>query len=248
MFVHEVQQGFFLCTEAILGGKTKLASLGTRKMRNYEKSRLSVSLENEAKVDDAIASIPVFGDIRAVPRIDTDVYDREGKKTVVTSCIPFDTPFFWNINMEQLLKDAITSSIFHHEPICINLAEGCDPNAEEIYFLTNKTECGAAVVLYPGVLKEVSKRFGGSDMLMVPASRTEFLVMKSTDDPAKIDWMLNTVKEINENPDFKMAEENRFLSNQLFLYRVSDDTICQYTGLGTDSENKPKEFCCSQLF
>lgn len=89
-----------------------------------------------------------------------------------------------------------------------------------VYVLSNRRHInGAASILYPRLLKEISGRTGGS-FYIIPSSVHEVLVLPSdnTDDAAEIRAM---IREVNDT----QVKEEEILSYSLYYYDTQTDTV-----------------------
>lgn len=100
----------------------------------------------------------------------------------------------------------------------------------QVYVLSNACKTwGASAILYPEVLKELSKKLGG-DLLILPSSVHEVIITR-WDNGADYDKMAEMVKEINQ---IEVLPEE-ILSDSVYLYRSEDDSLCRVAGNGKES-------------
>ena len=99
-----------------------------------------------------------------------------------------------------------------------------------MYILSNQYGIwGASVILYPGVLKEAAKKLGG-DLLVLPSSIHETIIVRQ-EDRLEYDKMAEMVKEINH----KEVLPEEVLSDSVYLYHESEDSLCRVAGNGKKS-------------
>ena len=91
---------------------------------------------------------------------------------------------------------------------------------ECLYVVTNHRRInGAAVLLYPEMLKQLGERYGG-DYYVIPSSIHEVLLLKATGDE-QAERLNGMVREVNET---HVAPEER-LSDHVYYYSVSEEEL-----------------------
>ncbi len=138
---------------------------------------------------------------------------------------------FWGVSEEDLYEAAMdnTPRLFPAEIVPINkmMGEimekmGVDgssfedewmPNDPGLYVATNtKRIKGAAIILYPGLLREVYESFGDS-FYIIPASVNEVIFMKNTQMMDK-----DAIECIIRNVNDTCIDDEEFLSNNVYFY------------------------------
>lgn len=135
----------------------------------------------------------------------------------------------WGITQDKLSEDAYHNAPLINEYDIISLEDIlCDmPNAIEIdnasslmFILSNK-KCinGAACMLYPGVLKNFSRKIG-RNMYIIPSSVHEVLLIPETAD-MNAETIRNMIQEVN---DTQVAEMD-ILSYSVYYYDMNTDKV-----------------------
>ncbi|RHR25769.1 hypothetical protein DWX43_16690 [Clostridium sp. AF19-22AC] len=136
----------------------------------------------------------------------------------------------WKIPKAELFKIALdntqNSDEVKFQSMNEVMSEIMTGNAEEdfdspMYVLTNKdTQYGATVVLYPDVLKQVSRQIG-SDYYILPSSVHELLILRKKDCDITEKELRSMVREINQS----IVEPEEILGNEVFEYRADMDRV-----------------------
>lgn len=94
---------------------------------------------------------------------------------------------------------------------------------KKLYVLSNRRKiCGAAVVLYPEILKQIGEQFLG-DYYMIPSSIHEVLLLKATEDEEEA-RLNEIVREVNANH----VEPEEVLSNHVYYYARKDECLREH--------------------
>ncbi len=97
--------------------------------------------------------------------------------------------------------------------------------SERLYVLSNRRRInGAAVVLYPELLRRLGETFGGN-YYVIPSSVHEVLLLKDTEDE-DVHRLNDLVRQVNEQQ--VLSEE--VLSNHVYYYSVEDGMLQSRTG------------------
>ena len=97
--------------------------------------------------------------------------------------------------------------------------------SERLYVLSNRRRInGAAVVLYPELLRRLGEAFGGN-YYVIPSSVHEVLLLKDTEDE-DVHRLNDMVRQVNEQQ--VLSEE--VLSNHVYYYSVEDGMLQSRTG------------------
>ena len=97
--------------------------------------------------------------------------------------------------------------------------------SERLYVLSNRRRInGAAVVLYPELLRRLGETFGGH-YYVIPSSVPEVLLLKDTEDE-DVHRLNDMVRQVNEQQ--VLSEE--VLSNHVYYYSVEDGMLQSRTG------------------
>lgn len=147
----------------------------------------------------------------------------------------------WGVSFEDLLEKAM-KNMYVKFPIKIeslssvveNMAEevGIDLESEEendlsdtdnVYVMTNHTKIdGATSILYDGVLEEFALKFGTKEVIIVPSSCHEVLLIPKDGnelvDEKRFREMLRTINEFGVAP-------TEVLSNNIYIYDCETDEI-----------------------
>lgn len=90
-----------------------------------------------------------------------------------------------------------------------------------MYMVTNTSGLnGAAVVFYPGVLKELSDKVGG-DLVVLPSSRHEMIVIPYEENETDLDGPREMVEECNK----ETVTPLEFLSDHVYLYKRDEGAL-----------------------
>ncbi len=91
---------------------------------------------------------------------------------------------------------------------------------EPLYLLSNETKLdGAAVILYPGILKQCAEKIGGN-LVVFPSSTHEVLLLHEYDG-MDFQGLSSMVRDINETE----VLETEILSNHVYYYHCEEDRI-----------------------
>lgn len=135
----------------------------------------------------------------------------------------------YNVSLEQLHADALENSNKLFQPRLSYMRNHLDKNGftgiselplngqPELLILTNDVQInGAAVLFYPGVMKELSERING-DYYILPSSIHEVLLIQ---DSEKVDYhkLEQTVKDVNRN----MVDPKEKLSDCVYHYDAKE--------------------------
>ena len=146
-----------------------------------------------------------------------------------TICITNDIMKQWGVDLETLLSDAITNTekILPFELIDMNsfFEDHCcnyeyDASSLCMYILTNKEKRhGAVSILYPGLLEKIARDMD-SDLLLIPSSIHEFLILPfhSIDAIEEYNSFINEVNS-TEVPD------DEILSDHVYQFSREKNTI-----------------------
>lgn len=125
-----------------------------------------------------------------------------------------------------VFDEQVVSKLFDDEKSQADTRKSHSP----MYVLSNQSGIwGASVILYPGVLRESAKKLGG-DLLVLPSSIHETIIVRQ-EDRLEYDKMTEMVKEINQ----KEVLPEEVLSDSVYLYCESKDSICRVVGNGKKS-------------
>jgi len=96
----------------------------------------------------------------------------------------------------------------------------CDFDSLPMYILTNSRQTnGASAILYPGVLSSLAKKLGGN-MLLIPSSIHEFLVMPLDSDIAVCN-LSEFICEVNSTE----VRDEEVLGERYYIYDSKTDTV-----------------------
>lgn len=137
----------------------------------------------------------------------------------------------WGVTEDILFQTAL-SSMLQRFPSALNSVEAligvpehmCQSDFPHLFALTNnRAFFGASVILYPGVLRQASKKLGGAYYIL-PSSVHEVLLI------AKGDGKENMVdpehlKAIVEEVNLTDAVSTEFLSNHVYAYIPETDEV-----------------------
>ena len=208
-------------------------------MRERVAMKLIHTKSNETLLKE-IPSIP-FHDLSIVFYLFLDK-DEHGQMTVL---IRNDHLPIWNTDTSELYKLAIDNTPRLYPPCIRSMASlindmlfvngtliqpsfaAASPNAQDLTdtpiplsILTNTSGIfGASAMLYPGVLKEFSKKIG-HDLIILPSSVHEVLLLPY-DSTYSFQEMADMVTDVNE----KCVPVEEQLSNQVYYYSSTQDSI-----------------------
>ena len=96
----------------------------------------------------------------------------------------------------------------------------CDFDSLPMYILTNSRQTnGASAILYPGVLSSLAKKLGGN-MLLIPSSIHEFLVMP-LDSDIDVCNLSEFICEVNSTE----VRDEEVLGERYYIYDSKTDTV-----------------------
>lgn len=194
-----------------------------------------VNTEKNQQMLKAVPHIPLL-DLSIVFYILVDV-DEKGSATIQIRNEHIEN---WNVNVEQLYKDAKLNvkcliparlMCMQHviEKLCdISKGEEKDllkakfppENKEFMYILTNSIhQFGAAVLAYPNIL-EMASRIIGEDFYLLPSSIHEVILIPKSKSPDLKD-LNEMINEVNET----QVQEEEVLSDHAYYYEKNTHTL-----------------------
>lgn len=202
------------------------------------KKKVAFKLVNTEKNQQMLKEVPHIPllDLSIVFYILVDV-DEKGSATIQIRNEHIEN---WNVNVEQLYKDAKLNvkcliparlMCMQHviEKLCdISKGEGKDllkakfppENKEFMYILTNSIhQYGAAVLAYPNIL-EMASRIIGEDFYLLPSSIHEVILIPKSKSPDLKD-LNEMINEVNET----QVQEEEVLSDHAYYYEKNTHTL-----------------------
>ena len=202
------------------------------------KKKVACKLVNTEKNQQMLKEVPHIPllDLSIVFYILVDV-DEKGSATIQIRNEHIEN---WNVNVEQLYKDAKLNvkcliparlMCMQHviEKLCdISKGEGKDllkakfppENKEFMYILTNSIhQYGAAVLAYPNIL-EMASRIIGEDFYLLPSSIHEVILIPKSKSPDLKD-LNEMINEVNET----QVQEEEVLSDHAYYYEKNTHTL-----------------------
>ena len=202
------------------------------------KKKVEFKLENTEKNQQMLKEVPHIPllDLSIVFYILVDV-DEKGSATIQIRNEHIEN---WNVNVEQLYKDAKLNvkcliparlMCMQHviEKLCdISKGEEKDllkakfppENKEFMYILTNSIhQFGAAVLAYPNIL-EMASRIIGEDFYLLPSSIHEVILIPKSKSPDLKD-LNEMINEVNET----QVQEEEVLSDHAYYYEKNTHTL-----------------------
>ena len=202
------------------------------------KKKVAFKLVNTEKNQQMLKEVPHIPllDLSIVFYILVDV-DEKGSATIQIRNEHIEN---WNVNVEQLYKDAKLNvkcliparlMCMQHviEKLCdISKGEEKDllkakfppENKEFMYILTNSShQFGAAVLAYPNIL-EMASRIIGEDFYLLPSSIHEVILIPKSKSPDLKD-LNEMINEVNET----QVQEEEVLSDHAYYYEKNTHTL-----------------------
>ena len=202
------------------------------------KKKIAFKLVNTEKNQQMLKEVPHIPllDLSIVFYILVDV-DEKGSATIQIRNEHIEN---WNVNVEQLYKDAKLNvkcliparlMCMQHviEKLCdISKGEEKDllkakfppENKEFMYILTNSIhQFGAAVLAYPNIL-EMASRIIGEDFYLLPSSIHEVILIPKSKSPDLKD-LNEMINEVNET----QVQEEEVLSDHAYYYEKNTHTL-----------------------
>lgn len=135
----------------------------------------------------------------------------------------------WNVTEDILFQTALSTMMRRFRP-ALNSVESLigvpmqqQSGFPHLFALSNnRAFFGAAVILYPGVLRKASQRLGGAYYIL-PSSVHEMLLLAKTGTGENIPMQL---KAIVEEVNLTDAVSTEFLSNHVYAYNPESDEVC----------------------
>ncbi len=177
--------------------------IGTEANRGFLKGVPHVDLEDLSAVFYYLMEDPAFGNGMIIVK-NTDI-----KR--------------WGKNEQELYREVLENCAQMLPPVLRPLSEVlevvCPETDGNLYLLTNETALfGAAVILYPGMLQEISRKIGGPYFIL-PSSVHELILLPDSGEEAED--LLSIVTEINHT---QVAEEE-ILTDAVYKYVPGDDAF-----------------------
>ena len=168
----------------------------------------------------------VFGDLAVICYL----LIREDGRNMDTSVIRGPLLENWDIDDKELFKIAKKNtkekypyafkSFFDYLPPQLQIFENeIDKDRYPFYILNHGLEVsfGARTILYPGVLKKVSKDLGDVNLMLIPSSLHEWIIIPDKDDELNMEHVMYTadlIKEVNGS----VLNEDEVLSDHPYFY------------------------------
>ena len=163
--------------------------------------------------------------------------------TQITSVIHNHQARSWNVSPQDLYEIAKenTPRLFPHilgrlEHLVLGwdddgeLVKSSDPMAPTLYILSNETGThGATCMLYENIIKDFADKLG-SDLIILPSSIHEVLLM-ADNHTHRYEGLRDVVQLANAE---EVPKED-ILSDQVYLYRRSDNSIIRWTPCDSDN-------------
>ncbi len=134
----------------------------------------------------------------------------------------------WNVSLEELSRIASknTRELLPAEMLSLSdLIKDAEMEGEEETILrefriwsNNRRTQGAAVMLYPEILKETAKEWG--DFYILPSSVHEIIFLKKTD-CREAEYLKKMVKEVNDT----QVEPEEILSYEVYWYNSKEEKL-----------------------
>lgn len=207
-------------------------------IKNYDivKERFMLQLINTENNRDFLETVPHCDmlDLSAIVRVVIDA-DYSGSATAIVTNEHLEA---WEVTEEQLIEDALTYSSVNHPASFKSLVDvitelmGLGPEFPNIFGPESVNEAdngmrvlsntegmyGAAVIMYCGLLKEISKLVGG-DFYLLPSSIHEVIIL--TGDSVEPDALTSMVQDVN-NTEVRPEE---VLSDHCYFYDSENDIL-----------------------
>lgn len=130
------------------------------------------------------------------------------------ACAEKNTPVLFPSRIEPL-QDVLTNYLEgeNRESNAENISDDESADMFGMLLLTNRQGInGASVLLYPGLLKELTERYG-TDMYLIPSSIHEFLLLPSSEH-MNLSELTDMIREINRNH----VHPEEILSDHAYFY------------------------------
>lgn len=164
------------------------------------------------------------------------------EETVGTVAVPEEYYKHWNVSKGTLLNDIITEMVQRFPPEINSLSNflinymteaGLPDEADKLknikefnsntYILTNKMGLhGATAILYPDVLYGLAEKTGADELILLPSSIHEFIIIPKT---KGMDISREYLRNITRSANNGYVSKEDFLSNNIYLYKKQADGI-----------------------
>ncbi len=164
------------------------------------------------------------------------------EETVGTVAVPEEYYKHWNVSKGTLLNDIITEMVQRFPPEINSLSNflinymteaGLHDEADKLenikefnsntYILTNKMGLhGATAILYPDVLYGLAEKTGTDELILLPSSIHEFIIIPKT---KGMDISREYLRNITRSANNGYVSKEDFLSNNIYLYNKQADGI-----------------------
>ena len=194
--------------------------------------RLSFKLINLKKNKWVLSDVPYrqFEDLALVPIYIFDDDDGSGNILIKNNHLRY-----WDITSEELWENVMESAV-KIAPVKIrNIIQTLEEirkiriigyeNPDRMLVVSNEDNFfGAGAIFYPGVLKDLARRFG-TDLYVVPASVHEVIVVSAKDKEDGYDIIHEILEDVNAHDIPPMD----ILSNNVYIYDCKSDklSICK---------------------
>lgn len=213
------------------------ADIEPKTLLSYEANRKKISfrLVNAAYNETRLQSLPhkKYLDLAII----FSIFLGRTETGVMSTVIDNTMLSTWGISVDQLMQDALANmpslmpaifrsindvlaGLIQQKHPDSALASDLLPDSNPFYVLSNTSGIyGAASILYPGQLEQLSIRFH-SDLIVIPSSVHEVLIIPDVD-PSDIPELYGMVKTVNQT---SVLPEER-LSNTIYRYSHRDHLL-----------------------
>lgn len=164
----------------------------------------------------------------------------DGENGKFTKAVDHSLADVWSVSVQELYEEALKNTPHKRPALFKNLYaeileiyKGDAPlfllqamqESDELkkYLLTNEDKHhGAAVMLYPGVLKQCAETLGG-DLMIIPSSVHELILMQANE-RVKSMPLTDVIMGINETD----VAEDEILSDHPYLYLLDQDKVISF--------------------
>ena len=198
-------------------------------LENYEnvKKHFVISLINAGRNAEMLENTPAirWKDLAIVAKITVDIDQERGTINVTNDMVKR-----WGVSKETLFADAIKYSEKNNPAKVISMSKmlGLLSSNEELgfseepamYVVTNENGVGgASVMLYEGVLENLSNTLGGVNLYILPSSVHEVIAVDTKEPSAR--ELQQMVKSVNA----ECVTEEDFLSDNVYFYNAEKKTL-----------------------
>ena len=217
--------------EGIMDSENSGIQFDAEKFKDFQqiKDHIIYRLINAAKNKDLLKNVPhiLYLDLAICFAVCLEQADGNSYSVMISE----DRAKAWGVTAEQLLEYAQINTPMlcpeRSDPI-VDVIRDTFNDLDEDYLkdcpmmiLTNKSKYnGASVILYPDIMSRVSEKMGDGDIILLPGSIHEWILLPADED-TDMDYLRSMVQQVNQSS----VEREEVLSDKVYIYRADEKKV-----------------------